>query len=146
MSDPNFQSPHSNPQPEPTPNPIPTPAYSLPAATVGPNRSWEVGCHLAGFSGFISGIGWILGPLVVWLLKKDEFPSVDAHGKEELNFQISILIYYIGLFLAGFVTCGVTWFAMAGLGIVHLVLMVIAVVKASDGQLFRYPFILRLIS
>jgi uncharacterized protein len=143
MSDPNSQSQYSNPQPEPTPNPIPAPVTPQPVATVGPERAWEVGCHLAGFAGFISGIGWILGPLIVWLLKKDEFPSVDAHGKEELNFQISMVIYYVGLIVAGFFTCGVTWFAMAALGLVHLV---IAVVKASDGQLFRYPFILRLIS
>ena len=145
MSDPNSESPQTNPQPEPTPNPVASPVYPQTVAPVGPSRPWEVGCHLAGFSGFLSGIGWILGPLIVWLLKKDEFPSVDAHGKEELNFQISILIYYIGLFAAGFLTCGITWFAMVALGIVHLVLMVIAVVKASDGQLFRYPMILRLI-
>ena len=142
MSDP--QSPYSNP--EPTPNPSPTPVPAQPVATVSPARSWEVGCHLAGFSGFISGLGWICGPLIVWLLKKDEYPSVDAHCKEELNFQFSILIYYIGLFAAGFFTCGVTWFAMAALGVVHLILMVIATVKASDGQLYRYPFTIRLIS
>lgn len=146
MSDPNSQSQYSNPQPEPTPSSTPAPVLPQPVATVGPERSWEVGCHLAAFSGYLTGgLGWILGPLIVWLLKKDEYPSVDAHGKEELNFQISILIYYLGLFVAGFFTCGITWFAMAAFGILHLALVVIAVVKASDGQLYRYPFILRLI-
>ncbi len=144
MSDP--QSPYSNPQPDPTPSSSPVPVPSHPVAPGTPERSWEVGCHLAGFSGFLTGLGWICGPLIVWLLKKDEYPSVDAHGKEELNFQISILIYYIGLFLAGFLTCGITWFAMVALGVVHLIFMVIATIKASDGQLYRYPFIIRVIS
>ena len=102
-------------------------------------------CHLAGFSGYLTGVGWILGPLIVWLLKRSEIPSVDAHGKEALNFQISVLIYALALVLVAFVTCGVGGFLLIALGIGQIVLMIIGGFKAANGELYRYPLTIRLI-
>ena len=102
-------------------------------------------CHLAGFSGYVTGLGWILGPLIVWLLKRSEIPSVDAHGKEALNFQISVLIYAVALVLVAFMTCGVGGFLLIGLGIAQIALMIIAAFKAANGELYRYPLTIRLI-
>jgi len=147
LMDPN--TPPTGPGPEPQGGPAPswTPASSTSTSIVrsGPERSWEIGCHLAAFSGYLTGLGWILGPLIIWLLKKEEYPSVNAHGKEELNFQISVLIYQIALIALGFLTCGLTWFLTGVVAVAQLVLMIIASIKASEGVLYRYPLTLRLI-
>ena len=92
-------------------------------------------------AGFIIPLGNLIGPLVVWLIKKNEIPSVDAHGKESLNFQISMLIYAIVsgvlcLILIGFLL-------LAAVIITNLVCVIIASVKASNGVAFRYPLTIR---
>src|SRR5579885_1600590 len=58
-------------------------------------RMWGMLCHLSALSAYFTGFGGILGPLIVWLVKKDEIPFVDDQGKESLNFQISMLIYHL---------------------------------------------------
>ena len=81
--------------------------------------------HLLGiFTGFV-------GPLIIWLMKKDQSPYVDAQGKESLNFQLSILIYC-------FPTCGLA-------GIFGLIMAIIASIKANDGIVYRYPLAIRFI-
>lgn len=107
-------------------------------------RTWTVLCHASALLGFIApGGGHILAPLIVWLIKRGEYPEVDAHGKESLNFQISMLIYSIiaailCLLLIGFLL-------LAILHVLNLVLVIIASIRASEGQLYRYPFTIRLI-
>lgn len=151
MSDPNVPESNSNPvPPHPGPSPVSASQTSVPAVTPANARGWEVACHLAGFSGYvITGIGWILGPLIVWLLKRSEIPSVDAHGKEALNFQISVLIYALAMLMIAFLTCGLGGFLLlpAGicLGVAQIVLMIIAAFKAANGELYRYPLTIRLI-
>lgn len=99
-------------------------------------------CHLLSFIGFIGiPVGNILGPLVLWLIKKSEDPFVDATGKEVLNFQISATIYGI--------VCGLLFFVF--IGVVLLPVLIIAVVvytiigaiKAYEGQVYYYPFTIR---
>lgn len=135
--------PPSGPGPSPTPG---LPPSGLPSPAPGSTRGWEVACHLAGFSGYLTGVGWILGPMIVWLLKRSESPSVDAHGREAVNFQLSVLIYAVTLFALGFLTCGSTFFLLIPLGIAQIILMIIAGFKAADGELYRYPLTLRLIT
>ncbi len=109
-------------------------------------RTWAMICHLAGFAYFvIPGVGAILGPLVVWLLKKQEFPFVDDQGKESVNFQITMLIYALVSFALLFVCIG--GFLLLGVGVADIVLMIIAAIKANDGYSYRYPkpFIIRFI-
>lgn len=81
--------------------------------------------------------------LIIWLAKRGDSPEIDAHGKESLNFQISMLIYsliagVLCLVLIGFVLLGI-------LHILNLVLVIIASIQASEGKLYRYPISIRLI-
>jgi hypothetical protein len=97
---------------------------------------------LAGF--VIPALGHILGPLIVWLVKRGDSPEIDAHGKEALNFQISMLIYNV---VAGILCLLLIGFALlAILHILNVVFVIIAALRASEGQMYRYPLTLRLIS
>jgi uncharacterized Tic20 family protein len=84
-----------------------------------------------------------LGPLIVWLAKRSDSAEIDAHGKESLNFQISMLIYNV---IAGVLCLVLIGFAILFiLHILNLVLVIVASVQASDGKLYRYPLSIRLI-
>ncbi len=70
------------------------PPLSAPAITNV--RTWNGLCHASALLGvFLHFPGHLLGPLIVWLMKRDDSPEIDAHGKEALNFQISMLIYNV---------------------------------------------------
>jgi uncharacterized protein len=84
-----------------------------------------------------------MGPLVVWLMKRADSPEVDAHGKESLNFQLSMLIYDI---IAGILCIILIGFPiLIALWVVNTVLVIIASIKVSEGKFYRYPFTIRLI-
>jgi len=107
-------------------------------------RTWNVLCHATALAGFfVPWAGHILGPLIVWLAKRNDSPEIDENGKESLNFQISMLIYNViagvlCLVLIGFVI-------LAILHILNLVLVIVASIQASEGKLYRYPMTIRLI-
>jgi uncharacterized protein len=107
-------------------------------------RMWTVLCHASALAGFfVPWAGHILGPLIVWLAKRGDAAEIDDHGKESLNFQISMLIYnliagVLCLVLIGFVILGI-------LHILNLVLVIVASIQASEGKLYRYPITIRLI-
>lgn len=82
-------------------------------------------------------------PLIIYLLKKDESPFVREHAKESLNFQITLFIAYVVSILLIVVVIGI--FMLMVLGIVHLVLVIVATVRASENKLYRYPFCIRLV-
>jgi uncharacterized protein len=100
-------------------------------------RTLAMLCHLlAIFTGFI-------GPLVVWLIKKDEMPLVDDQGKESLNFQITILLAQV---VSGLLACLIIGFVLMAVVMVYdIVYIIIACMKANEGQRYRYPLCLRLI-
>ncbi|OGB65487.1 MAG: orotate phosphoribosyltransferase [Caldithrix sp. RBG_13_44_9] len=100
-------------------------------------------CHLIAFAGFIIPLGNIIGPLVIWLLKKDEFEFVDDQGKESLNFQISVIIYAIISAILIIVILGI--FLLIALGIFAIVMMIIGAVRANEGIRYRYPLSIRFI-
>jgi uncharacterized Tic20 family protein len=106
-------------------------------------RMWGMFCHLTAFSGFIVPFGWILGPLIVWLIKKDEMPFVDDQGKESLNFQLTMLIAFIISFILIFVVIG---FLLLGvLCIYEIIVLIIASIKANEGVCYRYPYAIKFI-
>jgi uncharacterized Tic20 family protein len=112
-------------------------------------RMWAMFCHLAGLAGLvIPFVGSIVGPLIVWQIKKDDFPFVDEQGKEAVNFQISMLLYGVIGSAVCLVTCvgaplvPIVCFAV---GIVDLVFLLIAAVKANNGHHYRYPLTIRFI-
>ncbi|MCC5872508.1 MAG: DUF4870 domain-containing protein [Gammaproteobacteria bacterium] len=106
-------------------------------------RTFGMLCHLLGFAGFIIPFGSIIGPLVMWLLKRDEHPFVDDQGKEAVNFQISMLIYFIVAAILTIIVIGVP--ILIALGIFWLVIIIVAAVQANTGVRYRYPLNLRLI-
>jgi len=111
--------------------------------TSNDERSFSMLCHLSALSGLIIPFGHIIGPLVIWLLKKDEFPEVDRQGKAALNFQLSLTIYSIVaailiVILVGFVLLGAIF-------LFGLIMTIVASVKSSNGERFEYPLSLNLI-
>ena len=107
-------------------------------------QNWAMICHLAALSGFVIPLGNVLGPLVVWLIKKDTMPLVDRHGKEALNFQITVTIAMVISIVLMFVLIGILLIFVVGIG--ALVLTILAAVKVSNGELdYKYPFAFRLI-
>ncbi len=101
-------------------------------------------CHVLAFSTFVVPFGNILGPLVLWLIKRAESPYLDAVGKEVINFNISWLIYGALAALSIFVLIG---FLLAPLVLlVWIILVVIGSISASEGKIYRYPLTIRLIT
>ena len=100
--------------------------------------------HASALLGFV--IPWvfhILGPLIVWLAKRADSPEIDEHGKESLNFQISMLIYNVVAAVLCLVLIGFALLLI--LHILNLVLVIVASIQASEGKLYRYPVTIRLI-
>ena len=139
MSD---STPSSSDPGRPAPNLPPT---GGPVSPNDPARSWNVACHLAALTGLVTVVGFILGPLIVWLLKKADYPSVDHHGKEAVNFQLSVLLYSFGLGVTSAFTCGLTVPLLLVLVVAQVVLVVVASIKVGNGEDYRYPLTLRLI-
>ena len=106
--------------------------------------NWAMLCHLSALVGLLgNGIGFLLGPLIVWLLKREEHPFIDEHGKEAVNFQITM---FIGFFVAAvlvFILIGIP--LLLALGILDIVFPIVAAIKTSNGEHYRYPFAIRLI-
>ncbi len=104
-------------------------------------RTWGMLCHLIALIGVLIPFGSIIGPLVIWLIKKDEMPFVNDQGKESLNFQITMIIAFIICFILMFVFIGI--FLIIPLFIYWLVIVIMAAVKANDGVAYRYPYTIR---
>ena len=107
-------------------------------------RNWSVFCHLSALF-FLMGIplGNILGPLIIWLIKRNEMPILDAEGKKALNFQISMTIYTFIAGLLCFVFIGFLFFIP--LIIANVVLVIVAAVKTSNNQPYSYPLTIHFI-
>ncbi len=122
-----------------------TPEYDT-KITIDPKqeRMWAMFCHLSAFVGLVGiPFGTILGPLVLWLVKKNEMPLVDQEGKEALNFQISMAIYAIVATVLVFILIGVI--LLWGLIIADVVLIIVAAIKTNIGEKFSYPCTIRFI-
>jgi hypothetical protein len=118
------------------------PGPELPALSQD-EKMWGMLCHLSALAGFAIPFGNIVGPLVVWLIKKDQMPFVDDQGKESLNFQISVTIYLLVSFVLIFVVIGI--FLLIAVGIFSLVMIIIAALKANAGEAYQYPLCIRFI-
>jgi uncharacterized protein len=119
----------------------PPPAGAAPTEN---ERTWGMLAHLSALAGLVMPlIGIVIGPLVVWLARRDESPFVAAHAREALNFNISVLI--------GALICGALLLIFVGvllgaaLFVIWLVLTLVAAIKAYEGEAYRYPFSLRLV-
>ena len=108
-------------------------------------RTWAMLGHLSAFAVFVlPAFGNIIGPLVIWLIKKDSMPFAADQAKEALNFNITFSILAIVCSALIFLLIGIPLLALVG--IAWLVLTIVAAVKANSGVSYRYPFCLRLVS
>jgi uncharacterized Tic20 family protein len=131
--------------PESAPMPPPSPAAPPPTGS-GPTadeRQWALFAHLSALAGFIIPFGNLLGPLVLWQIKKNEMPFVDDQGKEALNFQITVTIAMVVSLILTLVLIGILLMFVVGIG--ALILTILGAIKANNGEYYRYPMTLRLI-
>lgn len=137
-------------EPSPSPSPGPLPTAPPPTAGIAPgqgklsesdDRTMGMLAHLLG------GLTNFLGPLIIWLIKKDESPFVNDQGKEALNFQITVVAGYICAAILGlipFVNC-IAGVLVPVIWIAALVFAVLGCLAANKGEVYRYPIALRLI-
>lgn len=114
---------------------------NAPGAMSREERMWGMFCHLAGLAMFvIPSLGQVIGPLIIWLVKKDEFPFVDSQGKEALNFQISMTIYsFVALALV------ITIPLILAIAVFDVIEIILASVSANEGKPWKYPLTIRFI-
>jgi uncharacterized Tic20 family protein len=125
--------------------PLPADQTPRPAPVASEVRTWCVLCHASALLGlFFHFLGHLLGPLIVWLVKRGDSPEIDAHGKESLNFQLSMLIYDAIAGILCFVLIGIPILII--LWIMNTVFVIIASIRASEGQLYRYPLTIRFLN
>ena len=105
------------------------------------SRTMAMLCHLSSFSGFIIPFGNILGPLLIWLLKKESSSFVDDQGREAINFNITVMLAYIVSGILTLVLIGI--FLLIVVFLIDVILTIIATIKANEGQAYRYPFNIR---
>jgi uncharacterized protein len=129
-------------------------------------RTWAMACHMAALAGLIIPLAHVLGPLLVWLVKRNEMVYADDQGKEALNFQLSITVYMLValaiialVFLISLLTMGAPegilpvpflaiflgMLAIIAIVLFDLVAIVDAVIRTRRGEWFRYPFTIRFI-
>ena len=106
-------------------------------------RTWAMFCHLSALAGFLFPFGSVIGPLIVWLVKKEEMPLVAEHGRKSLNFQLTMMIAYIVCFMLMFVVVGVILLPLVAL--FSLIMVVVSAIKANDGKEVKYPMAIEFI-
>ncbi len=108
-------------------------------------KQWGMLVHLASLAAFIGiPFGNVVGPLIIYLIKKDEFGFVADQGKEVLNFQITWTIIFIVSAILIFVGIGILM--LIGFGIAWLILVIMGTVAANNGQYYRYPLTIKFIN
>jgi uncharacterized Tic20 family protein len=115
----------------------------------GPNseeRQWAMFAHLSGLAAIWVGGAGFLGPLIVWLIKKDSSRFVGDQGKEALNFQLNLLGHVFILLAIAIATCGFGALLFIPWGLYALVMPIIAAVRANGGEHYRYPATIRVVT
>jgi uncharacterized Tic20 family protein len=134
------KDPQQPPQPEQPQQPPAEPPVEIPREA----RKWAMICHISALAGLLgNGIGFLIAPLVVWMVKKEDHPFIDDQGKEAVNFQITMILALFLCIPLIFVIIGIPLAIIIGL--LMVILPIIAAVKANDGVVFRYPLTLRII-
>lgn len=101
-------------------------------------------CHLLSFTGYMGiPFGNIMGPLVLWLIKREESSFIDECGKESVNFQISMTIYALVNAILVLVFIGIV--GLLVLVIIDIVCTIKATIKANEGVVYQYPMTIRFI-
>ena len=132
-------------------------AATTPATTnvSAEEKQWAMFAHLSALLGGLLTSGWggsfgfFIGPLVIWLMKKDTMPFVNDQGKEALNFAITVSIACVALLMLTILSLGIgallTIPLLMAIGIASLVFVIMAAIKANEGVAYRYPVSIRLV-
>lgn len=134
-----------------TTEPPPIDVRSMTPAPRRPDTLWPTLCHVCALAGGVVPFGNIIGPIIIWQVKKDELPEVVAHAKEVLNFQITVMIallacvplFFLGALLFFPFLLLFPWIAFVSIG--ALVCTIIGIVQASEGRFYTYPMTIRFI-
>ncbi len=133
------------------PQNIEPPVAGVPSAE---ERQWAMFAHLSALAGAVlssafGGWGTFIGPLIIWLIKKDTMPFAASQAKEALNFNITVSAIFLALVILTIITFGIGALlavpVMLVVGVAALVFTIIAAVKANDGIDYRYPVSIRII-
>jgi uncharacterized Tic20 family protein len=139
MDTPPDKTPGLPEMPPQTPSPVSTPAGPL----TPEERQWGMFCHLSALIGhLLLGFGHIVGPLIIWLVKKDQMPFVNQEGKESLNFQLSCTLYAIVSLVFCFLGLPVFLLVM----LFDIIVVIMACIDVSNGKPYRYPLCIRFIA
>lgn len=107
------------------------------APTTQEERTWGMIVHLSSLSGFLFGAGWIIAPLIIWLVKREEMPFVNQEGKKALNFQITMAIAAI---ISGILIIVLVGFVgLLAIAILQIIFPIMAGLKANEGESYTYP-------
>jgi uncharacterized Tic20 family protein len=108
-------------------------------------RKWAMICHLSALVGLLgNGIGFLIGPLVVWLIKREDDPLIAEQGKEAVNFQLTMFLAMFVSALLALVLIGIPM--LIAVALMMIINPIIAAVKTSDGDHYRYPISIRFLS
>ena len=107
------------------------------APTSSEERTWSMLMHLSGLAWMVFPFGGILAPLILWQVKKEEMPSIEAHAKNSINFQISMGIWLLASLVLTLIAIGAV--GLVVFGIMSVVVPIIAGVKANEGKMHKYP-------
>jgi len=108
-----------------------------PAAREQQTRQWALFLHLSVLAGFVVPLAGLVVPIVIWQLKKDELPGIDAHGKNALNWIISEIIYAVICLILVLAVIGIP--LLIALAVVGVVFPIMAGIKANNGEVWQYP-------
>lgn len=100
-------------------------------------RDWAMFCHLSAVAGYLIPFGGIIGPLIFWTSRKDNSEWVNQNGRSSMNFQLSMLLYLVLTIPLCIILIGIP--ILIFLWIFRLVCIVVASIKASHGEVFKYP-------
>jgi len=109
----------------------------------GEDRLWAALAHLSAFAMYFTGIGHIVGPMIIWLWKRDTNPFVASEAREAMNFNISVSIYALVALVLCLIVIGIP--LLIAIHTFQVICIIVAALKASDGIHFRYPLNLRLV-
>ncbi len=104
-------------------------------------NQWNMLIHLSQLVGLLFPLASIIAPLILWQMKKDEDPRIDQHGKEVINWEISLCIYAVVSGLLCFILIGFLFVAI--LALMYLIFAVIGGIKANNGEFWKYPMTIR---
>lgn len=128
----------------PPPGDLDLQAPSAEVAVPQPDRQYAMLIHLSGFLGYLLGPLAIVVTLALWLARKDESPFINDHGREAMNYSLSIWLYAAMATMLTIVAIGC--FILPALIVFDIIVVIMAAVAASGGQYYRYPITIRFIS